>query len=75
MGQLASQPEWSLVKPATVISTYLSWASRYRVPVWLAGNRAMAERVTGRLLLWFWGEFRGCAVAGNEDKKMEVSDE
>ena len=58
MGQLATQPERSMVDPATVIGTYRSWWVKYGVPCWFADNRAMAQRFAGLLLVDFWKMFR-----------------
>tara|TARA_Y100000034_G_C6738935_1_gene327771 strand:+ start:266 stop:496 length:231 start_codon:yes stop_codon:yes gene_type:complete len=57
--ELTVQPEQSQVDPSKVICTYISWSLRYGVGVWFCSNRALAQRMTGRLLVGAWELWRG----------------
>jgi len=47
-------PGFSHVNPKVVINTLVSWSIKYKVHVWMAGNRLLAARLTYRLLEKAW---------------------
>lgn len=47
------------VNAATAMGSYISWSTKYRIPVFFCENRQWAERVTLRVLAAY---FKHCAV-------------
>lgn len=50
------------VNAATAMGSYISWSTKYRIPVYFCENRQWAERVTLRILAAY---FKHCAGGGN----------
>jgi len=44
----------SKIPPAVAQQSIIAWSTRYRVPIWLCGDRARAEWWTVRLLMDAW---------------------
>lgn len=47
-------PQIKRVNAATAIGSYISWSTKYRVPVFFAENRQWGERVTLRILAAYY---------------------
>jgi len=54
-------PAWTKTQPATVLKTLIHWEVKYGVHVCFAGSREIAERLTYRLLEYWW-RVRGCGL-------------
>lgn len=50
------------VNAATAMGSYISWSTKYRIPVYFAENRQWGERVTLRILAAY---FKHCAGGNN----------
>lgn len=55
-------PQVKRVNAATAMGSYISWSTKYRIPVYFAENRQWAERVTLRILAAY---YKHCANGGN----------
>lgn len=54
-------PNIRRVNAASAMGSYISWSTKYRIPVWFAENRQWGERVTLRVLAAF---YKHCAGGG-----------
>jgi ERCC4-type nuclease len=59
-------PAWCMkVQPATVLKSLIRWQVEYGVHVCFAGTREIAERLTYRLLEYWW-RVRGCGLVAKQ---------
>jgi ERCC4-type nuclease len=57
-------PQVKRVNAATAAGSYISWSTKYRIPVFFAENRQWAERVTLRILAAYYKHCsNGVAIA------------
>jgi DNA excision repair protein ERCC-4 len=57
-------PQVKRVNAATAMGSYISWSTKYRIPVYFAENRQWGERVTLRVLAAY---YKHCADGGAVD--------
>ena len=50
MSDLLGGARFSAVHPASVVGSLIAWSTKYRLPIWLAGNREHAALVTRKVL-------------------------
>lgn len=55
----AKPPPRTKVTPAMAVGSYVSWACKYRIPVFFCDNRDYAERVVVRFLAAYLKHFGG----------------
>ena len=60
-------PQIKRVNAATAMGSYISWSTKYRIPVFFAENRQWAERVTLRILAAYFKH------VANGDGAMDVT--
>jgi ERCC4-type nuclease len=58
-------PQIKRVNAATAMGSYISWSTKYRIPVYFAENRQWAERVTLRILAAY---YKHCAGGSNDNR-------
>ncbi len=52
-------PQIKRVNAATAMGSYISWSTKYRIPVFFAENRQWGERVTLRVLAAYYKHIAG----------------
>ena len=50
MSDLLGGTRFSVVHPASVVGSLIAWSTKYRLPIWLAGNREHAAMVVTKIL-------------------------
>jgi len=59
-------PQIKRVNAATAMGSYISWSTKYRIPVFFAENRQWAERVTLRILAAYYKHCTGGGDVNNQ---------
>jgi ERCC4-type nuclease len=59
-------PQIKRVNAATAMGSYISWSTKYRIPVFFAENRQWAERVTLRILAAYYKHCIGGGDVNNQ---------
>lgn len=54
LGGLLRPPKFSKMHPSSVVNSLIAWAIRYRVHIFFADNRMLAEALTFRVLEKYW---------------------
>jgi ERCC4-type nuclease len=50
LSDLLAGTRYSAVHPASVVGSLIAWSTKYRLPIWLAGNREHAAMVVTKIL-------------------------
>lgn len=58
-------PQIKRVNAATAMGSYISWSTKYRIPVFFAENRQWGERVTLRILAAYFKHIAGGSNGNN----------
>jgi len=65
-------PQVKRVNAATAMGSYISWSTKYRIPVYWAENRQWAERITLRILAAYYKHCADGACVTIERARVEA---
>jgi ERCC4-type nuclease len=65
-------PQVKRVNAATAMGSYISWSTKYRIPVYWAENRRWAERITLRILAAYYKHCANGTCVAMERARVEA---
>jgi ERCC4-type nuclease len=65
-------PQVKRVNAATAMGSYISWSTKWRIPVFFAENRQWGERVTLRILAAYYKHCAGGVAVAIERARVEA---